>query len=317
MFFDALWIAAYELIKKDCPALLVYLSSFMSLPLWISSLPVPARSPCGDVQAHSSDISPDIVPLLRIPLFNSGAPNSTERAEVCPEADAERTGIAGLRPRPLFATMDDSPPSSPSDTASEEDLDSPVPLHHPRPKHPSQIIVKPASSLIDGHYISPSTTPERASPSDPERELSRPPSLVPTIIVSRSPSPRPHPCISEAQAFGIKVRDFAFEDHAVPLAPAVPDIDQLKARYLLYRTAELMPPPEVVRKLNELDQEWIEENARLFDNQTDATNSRPKSSRAAWRRETKRWLGITEDEPTSRSEESGEVGEMTAKLKGD
>lgn len=161
-------------------------------------------------------------------------------------------------------------PKVPGATLEDEDSYKPVPLHHPHPKHLSPNYHSPAMWSFRDDSIDPpqdkDTPPTSASPSPSLDNSSRSPSLVPTVIATRSPSPQPHPCVDQARALGIKVRDFAHEDHSVTLAPPIPDIDQLRISYYLYRSAGLTPPREAMENLKIHDPEWFIDAERRFEN---------------------------------------------------
>jgi hypothetical protein len=174
-------------------------------------------------------------------------------------------------------------------------LYSPVPLcqpHHGRSSsRNSSLVLYPFTHpySIQSDQDTPSSSPGLENEGGP----SPTPSLVPTVIGSRSPSPQPHPCVAQAQETGIRVRDFAQENHGVRLARPIPNIDQLKFSYCLYRNADLIPPIGVIDTLKAHDSQWVTDT----EEQTQKSSSQPKSesrdsSPLPWRRKTDPWRGF-------------------------
>jgi len=182
-------------------------------------------------------------------------------------------------------------------TSEDEELSKPVPLHHPHPKPPS---IRPDLWSFRDDTIHPpedeDTPPSSPSPSpSPDSDSPSPsPSLVPTVIATRPPSPQPHPCIDQARELGIKVRDFAYENHGVPLAPTIPDVDQLKISYYLYCSTGLTPPSETIENLKLYDPEWFADAERRYET---TPKAQPETSARPWRHATEPWRGVETVEP--------------------
>ncbi|KAF8510130.1 hypothetical protein BU17DRAFT_70187 [Hysterangium stoloniferum] len=78
------------------------------------------------------------------------------------------------------------------------------------------------------------------------------------------PPPLEHLCVESAKQMGIKVRDFAYEDHGVKPAPVVDELDGLKGEYLRYRSAGQMPPRETMDVIKLVDSAWFQEQEQKF-----------------------------------------------------
>lgn len=287
--FDALWNGPHQTTIKvamfhDSPQHLVP----SGLKSWISPL-VSVRT---DSQSPSVEASSNA--MLTCPLTPSDVVKDGDLAQV--GVDVKRRKLSKMRwlslfDRQIFALRHKSKGLP---LSKDDEFYGPEPLHpHPEQQSPINDPSGISPSLDDSHTSSSQL--EQDSPSSspsPDSECSSSPSLVPTIIASRPPSPQYHSCIAEAKAFGIKVRDFAHEDHGVTLAPSIPDIGQLKASYNLYRKAGLTPPSETIRKLQTYDPDWLMDAQRRY--KIHSIQSKPTCgiTMLSWMQETEKWSGF-------------------------
>lgn len=182
---------------------------------------------------------------------------------------------------------------------NNEKFDNPSPLDvHPLPEHPIQSsALDPCPSLGNHDYSLQGDHDSPSLPSSPDSEYSDSPSLVSTPC-----SPSPQHYVTEALGLGIKVRDFAHEDHGVPLAPSIPDADQLKVSYCLYRTAGHAPPSGAIEKLKVHDAEWLTDVQRRFGNSPGRPKPMSKVTVRPRRGETEGWLDYNDDDEEKEGE---------------
>ncbi|KAF8576746.1 hypothetical protein K439DRAFT_1640288 [Ramaria rubella] len=306
MFFDSLWtvsnkpikVVAHDRAERSASVMSPSTRKFWTFtPFTLSRLPLsPRQSPSSTPPSHLPRLSPSILK----PNYAEGLEKATVELE-----KVELTTSRSRSSQDASQAPTHSLPQAFSDTSRQ----SAVPLHHPHPRRPfSEYSSSNAESY---HFIEeiPIPTVDPGTPVSEQsdiRSASPASSLVPTLIVSRSPSPRPHSCVATAEALGIKVRDFAYEKHGAQLAPTVPDIDQLKARYCLYRSAKLTPPSDVIEVLRVLEVEWLADAASRFE----ALANRPKPKVVnipiiPWKRDIEEGRSASEDAEPAVATSSG------------
>ncbi|KAF8509664.1 hypothetical protein BU17DRAFT_70369 [Hysterangium stoloniferum] len=162
-------------------------------------------------------------------------------------------------------------------------------LQHPTPKDPLDSYIhflQPATSSASQMEPTHDDASFSSSPSHPTATLtstltSKSQSSSPKISAASieiasgtnestesytPPPPLEHPCVETAKQMGIKIRDFAYEDHGVKTAPVVDEVDVLKAQYLKHRASGQKPPRETTDILRCVDSKWLEAQEQKFAN---------------------------------------------------